>query len=144
MTLGRCPLSIFCSRGTPPRPSLSPVKNGRKSCNSGSKVLPVVFWMVYRSVRSCAMVALAFSPVACGLQIAGYRNVKRFRGGLVYEAHRLLYHSTLGLRVIKKKKVTITVWGLGCGVWGLGFGVWGLLCGGWGLGFGVSGVGFGE
>ena len=26
------------------------------------------------------------------------------RGGLVLKAHRLLYHSTLGLRVIKKKK----------------------------------------
>jgi len=26
--------------------------------------------------------------------------------GLVFEAHRLLYHSTLGLRVIKKKKKT--------------------------------------
>jgi len=33
------------------------------------------------------------------------RKVKRFRGGLVFEAHRLLYHSTLGLRVINKKKV---------------------------------------
>jgi len=32
------------------------------------------------------------------------RNVKRFRGGLVLKAHRLLYHSTLGLRVIKKKE----------------------------------------
>jgi hypothetical protein len=31
-------------------------------------------------------------------------NVQRFRGGLVFKAHRLLYHSTLGLRVIKKKK----------------------------------------
>jgi len=30
--------------------------------------------------------------------------VKRFRGGLVIKAHRLVYHSTLGLRVIKKKK----------------------------------------
>jgi len=30
----------------------------------------------------------------------------RFRGGLVFKAHRLLYHSTLGLRVIKKKKKT--------------------------------------
>ena len=30
------------------------------------------------------------------------RNVKRFRGGLVFKAHRLLYHSTLGSRVIKK------------------------------------------
>ena len=27
-----------------------------------------------------------------------------FRGGLVFQAHRLLYHSTLGLTVIKKKK----------------------------------------
>jgi len=27
-----------------------------------------------------------------------------FRGGLVFKAHRLVYHSTLGLRVIKKKK----------------------------------------
>jgi len=33
-----------------------------------------------------------------------HRNVQRFRGGLVCKAHRLLYHSTLGLRVIKKKK----------------------------------------
>jgi len=30
--------------------------------------------------------------------------VQRFRGGLVFKDHRLLYHSTLGLRVIKKKK----------------------------------------
>jgi len=30
--------------------------------------------------------------------------VQRFRGGLVFKAHRLLYYSTLGLRVIKKKK----------------------------------------
>jgi len=30
--------------------------------------------------------------------------MQRFRGGLVFKAHRLLYHSTLGLRVIKKKK----------------------------------------
>jgi len=33
-----------------------------------------------------------------------HRNVQRFRGGLVFKAHRLLYHSTLGLRGIKKKK----------------------------------------
>jgi len=32
------------------------------------------------------------------------RNVQRFRGGLVFKAHRLLYHATLGSRVIKKKK----------------------------------------
>ena len=33
-----------------------------------------------------------------------HRNVQRFRGGLVCKAHRLLYHSTLGLRVIQKKQ----------------------------------------
>jgi len=32
------------------------------------------------------------------------RNVKRFRGGLVFKAHRRLHHSTLGWRVIKKKR----------------------------------------
>ena len=34
-----------------------------------------------------------------------YRDVQRFRGGLVFKAHRRLNHSTLGLRVIKKKRV---------------------------------------
>ena len=33
-----------------------------------------------------------------------HRNVKRFQGGLESKAHRLLYHSTLGSRVIKKKR----------------------------------------
>ena len=36
--------------------------------------------------------------------ISGYllrRNVQRFRGGLVFKAHRLAYHSTLGSRVTK-------------------------------------------
>jgi len=37
------------------------------------------------------------------------RNVKRFRGGLVFKAHRLVYHSTLGLRVIKKKRLASAV-----------------------------------
>ena len=32
------------------------------------------------------------------------RNVKRFRGGLVFKAHGLLHHSTLGSRVIKVKR----------------------------------------
>ena len=34
--------------------------------------------------------------------------MKRFRGGLVFKAHRLVYHSTLGLRVIKKKNILPT------------------------------------
>ena len=32
--------------------------------------------------------------------------MKRFREGLVVQAHRPVYHSTLGLRVIKKKNET--------------------------------------
>ena len=34
--------------------------------------------------------------------------VQRFRSGLIFKAHRLLYHSTLGLRVIKKKTCKAT------------------------------------
>ena len=34
----------------------------------------------------------------------GTPPVKRFRGGLVFKAHRLVYHPNLGSRVIKKKK----------------------------------------
>ena len=29
---------------------------------------------------------------------------ERFRGGLTFKAHRLVYHTTLGLREIKKEK----------------------------------------
>ena len=36
------------------------------------------------------------------LSLDGLSNVQQFRAGLVLEAHRLLYHSTLGLN---KKKV---------------------------------------
>ena len=31
-------------------------------------------------------------------------NVKRFRAGLVFKDHRLVYHPPLGWRVIKKRK----------------------------------------
>ena len=33
-----------------------------------------------------------------------HRNVQRFREGLLFEVHRLSYHPTLCVRVIKKKK----------------------------------------
>jgi len=33
-----------------------------------------------------------------------HRNVNRFRGGLVFKAYRLVYHPTLGLRVMQKKR----------------------------------------
>jgi len=54
--------------------------------------------------------------------------VKRFRGGLVFKAHRLLYHSALGLRVINKKKEG---WGQGLGVTGYGLGIGAMVCGLW-------------
>ena len=34
------------------------------------------------------------------------RNVEQFPEGLVFKAHRLVHHSTLGSRVIKKKKIS--------------------------------------
>ena len=34
----------------------------------------------------------------------------RYGGGLVFDAHRLLYHSTLDLRVIKKKQRSYRKW----------------------------------
>ena len=60
------------------------------------------------------------------------RNVQWFRGGLVFKAHGLLYHSTVGPRVMKKKKTagqrrTFRA--------GFGFRVSG-------FGFRVSGIGF--
>ena len=77
--------------------------------------------------------------------------MKRFRGGLVSKAHRLLYHSTLGLRVIKTWQLApvkalnvpaLAAAGLRGWLWGLGFGFWGLGFGVWGLGFRVQGSGF--
>jgi hypothetical protein len=33
-----------------------------------------------------------------------YINMQWFQSELIFKVHRLLYHSTLGLKVIKKKK----------------------------------------
>jgi len=38
-----------------------------------------------------------------------HRNVQRFRGGLLFKAHRLLYYSTLGLRVTKREVNSLQV-----------------------------------
>ena len=42
------------------------------------------------------------------------RNVKRFRGGLVFKVYRLVYLSTLGLRVPKKQKKWLAFSNLKC------------------------------
>jgi len=54
-----------------------------------------------RRVARDAMGGVSSTPPAPNLP---FRNVQRFRGGLVFKAHRLLYHSTLGLRIIKKRE----------------------------------------
>ena len=62
------------------------------------------------SLPLCVPLSLSsslFLPLSqCSPTLIGgcHRNVQRFRGGLVSKVHRLVYHSTLGLRVIKKKK----------------------------------------
>jgi len=43
---------------------------------------------------------LNHNPCAANLR----RNVKRFRAGLVFKAHKLVYHATLGLRVTHKRR----------------------------------------
>ena len=65
--------------------------------NYGERRFPescVVFHCYYNSGRN------GFPPDPQLLR----RKAKWFRGGLVFKAHRLLYHPTLGLSVIKKKK----------------------------------------
>ena len=94
-------------------------------------------------------------------------NVEQGRGGLVLEAHRFLYHSTLGSRAIKKKKKGRTcapkyfrglsftrfwidpspdfrfrVQGAGFRVQGAGFGVHGSMLMVQGSGFSVQGAGY--
>ena len=96
------------------------------------------------------------------VRVYGVGNVKRFRGGLVFNEYRLFYHSTLDLRVIKKTKkvyeviasVSSTV-SLPCGFGGQGSGevegfrrrvqrlrfrVSGFGLGVWGVGCRVQGV----
>ena len=43
------------------------------------------------------------TDLACSRDLSAGIRVQRFRGGLVFKAHRLVYHSALGSRVIKKK-----------------------------------------
>ena len=53
----------------------------------------------------------------------------RFQGGLAFQVHRLVYHSTTGSREMNKKKKMVVCF------WASGLGVSGLVCR-------VSGVGF--
>jgi hypothetical protein len=67
---------------------------------------------------------------------------------LIFKAHRLVYHSTLGSRVIQKKKRTVRYLLLRVGFhnWGVRVRVWGeafrFTVRVWGLGFSFRGLGF--
>jgi len=50
-----------------------------------------------------------FMDCHVSVEIPGWNLYLRFRGGLVFKAHRPVYHSTLDLRVIKKKKTCTCV-----------------------------------
>ena len=59
-------------------------------------------WFLFKSISTSTVLYVAYL-LDNGVRV---RNllVPLFRGGLVSKAHRLLYHSTLGSRVFKKKK----------------------------------------
>jgi len=49
-------------------------------------------------------------PNRADVEVQRTPGVQRFRGGLVFKTHRLLYHSTVGLRVIKKEREYPRCW----------------------------------
>jgi len=68
--------------------------------NTPDKIKVIMIQLFSKRRLAVRKRSISLANKGCGTS----RNVKRFRGGLVFEAHRLLYHSTLGSRVIKKKK----------------------------------------
>ena len=119
MTLGRCPLSIFCSRGTPPGARAhAPVDVMNENPLSLANPESIFFFtLVTGPRRSLSLklsdtrfyesMSLSFAAKQVTRQHMGTPSVvQRFRGGLVFKAHRRVYHSTLGLRVTKKKQLT--------------------------------------
>ena len=62
---------------------------------------PAKLTNLYRA-RSMPTRELSVNPSPSDAELV-HLSVKRFREGLVFKARRLLYHSTLGLRVIKRE-----------------------------------------
>ena len=56
-----------------------------------------------------AVEGFGFGISCIGFRVSyrGFRGYGPLRGGLVFKAHRLRYHSTLGSSVTKKKKVCV-------------------------------------
>ena len=59
---------------------------------------------VLGSVGEVAHLEFGVVHVAHGRLVPGVQRQHLRRGGLVFEAHRLLYHSTLGVRVMKERE----------------------------------------
>jgi len=81
-------ISVTLSLGTPLCPYEIAHRRRYGICDSGSSKKKVHILLCGTSVEEQQL----------------YRNVQRFQGGLAFKAHRLVYHSILGLRVIMKKK----------------------------------------
>jgi len=57
--------------------------------------------------RECTVLLSRTMTAELSIEKLLHRSMQRFRGGLVFKAHRLLYHSTLGLRIIQKIRYRI-------------------------------------
>ena len=99
--------AVSYARGTPAASkSLSPKVSGNISLGI-AKFLEITNFLgigINRAAleREAEVGALVVEGVHLPL-LPRHHNL-RFRGGLVFKADRLVYHSTLGSRVIKKKK----------------------------------------
>ena len=79
---------------------------------SSSSLLLILLLLCYRYIKSMRLEYEPIQPATARLKCApqsdpnrlNSRHVQRFRGGLVFKAHRLLYHPTLDSKVIKKQK----------------------------------------
>jgi len=88
-----------CSRDTCPESYINKYTSIRREKRKLSETCKVTS---SSPARSSPLKAAALS----GAILLTKKRPVWFRGGLVFKAHRLVYHSTLGLRVIKKKKKT--------------------------------------
>ena len=91
-------MSIFCPRDTPPRVSRLRIRCEFDASTTQER-------RSHQPSRSdqTELGSVTTHETDSRVQLP-YRIVQRSRGGLVFKAHRLVYHSTLGLRVIKKEK----------------------------------------
>ena len=105
--VGSFPLSY---QYQPPHvPTVSPTVWHRGSWIPGySRSIVVVRWVDSRQCRLKTICSDRWITSLISILESQLRqNVKWFRGGLVIKAHRLVYHSTLGSRVIKKKSKSL-------------------------------------